>query len=116
MSDTVVSLVLSLIPMLLAGLAGLVFVALTARQPAIGCGLFAFSIPVTTGLGRGTIVPLLRPNEAILLLLLAGLALYHLPRRQRRPVTSVDLAVGSFAIGVVVVALLVLFVSSSPEL
>jgi hypothetical protein len=114
--STVLSLVVSLIPILLGGLAALAFVAVTARQPAIGCGLSALLIPLTTGLGRGTIVPLLRPNEAILLLLVVGLVLYHLPRRHRRPVTSADLAVGSFAIGIVIVPILVLFVSSSPYL
>jgi O-antigen ligase len=108
--------VLALFLLMMAGLAGLAFVALTAWRPAIGCGLFALSIPLTTGLGRGTIIPLLRPNEAILLMLLAGLGLYHLPRRPRRPVTGLDLAVGSFAIGVVVIAVLVLFLSFSLDL
>ncbi len=113
MSDGVLALFL----LMMAGLAaGLAFVALTAWRPAIGCGLFALSIPLTTGLGRGTIIPLLRPNEAILLMLLAGLALYHLRRRPQRPVTSLDLAVGSFAIGVVVIAVLVLFLSFSLDL
>jgi len=58
----------------------------------------------------------LRPNEALLLALVAGLCLYHLPRRQRRPISDLDLAVGSFTVGGVAVAFLVLFLSDSAAL
>jgi hypothetical protein len=62
-------------------------------------------------MGRGTIVPFLRPNEALLLALLAGLALHRLHHPRRLPITSLDLAIGSFAIGTVLVPCLVLFLS-----
>jgi hypothetical protein len=91
--------------------AGLAFVVLTYWRPAAGCGLLVLLVPLTTGLGRGTIVPLLRPNEALLLALLLGLALHRLHHPRRRPITSLDLAVGSFAIGTVLVPCLVLFLS-----
>jgi hypothetical protein len=85
--------------------------------PAIGCGLFIFSVPLTTGLGRGTLLPLLRPNEAILAALVAGMIVYHLRRRGRpREVTPLDLAVAGFTIGGVLIASLVLFLSHSPAI
>jgi hypothetical protein len=115
-SDAAISHLVSLIPAALGALAGLSFVALTAWRPAIGCGVFVFSIPLTTGLGRGTIVPLLRPYEGILLALLVGLALSHLRRPQRHPITTLDLAVGSFAVGVVVIPILLLYLSGSSAL
>jgi hypothetical protein len=84
---------------------------------AVGCGLFIFSVPLTTGLGRGTLVPFLRPNEAILGALIAGMILYHLRRRGHpREVTTLDLAVASFTIGGVLIASLVLFLSHSPAM
>jgi O-antigen ligase len=103
-------------PLALGVLAALALLALTAWRPAVGCGIFAFSISLTTGLGRGTLIPLLRPNEAILLVLLAGLMLHYLPRRERRPLTGVDLAVGAFTVGVVMIGLCVLLISHSPHL
>jgi hypothetical protein len=115
-SEAVFSQVVSLIPVALGGSLGLGFMLLTAWRPAIGCGVFVFSIPLTTGLGRGTIVPLLRPYEAILLAVLGGLTLYHLRRRQRYPISAIDLAVGSCAVGIFVIPLLVLLVSGSSAL
>jgi hypothetical protein len=90
------------------------FLALTGWRPVIGCAVFAFAIPLTTGLGRGTIVPFLRPNEALLLALLAGLLVYSLRRRpEPHSITALDLAVWTFAIGLSVIPLLVLFVGGS---
>jgi len=109
--EAIIPRVMALIPLVPAVGAGLAFLAVTYWRPAIGCGLLVFLIPLTTGLGRGTIVPFLRPNEALLLVLLAGLALHRLHHPRRRPITSLDLAVGSFAIGAVVVPSLVLFLS-----
>src|SRR6202043_1484875 len=102
--------------LILALTACLGFVFLTAWKPVLGCGLFALLISLTTGLGRGTIVPLLRPNEAILLMLLAGLLIRRLGHWEQRPITSLDLALGCFAVGGIVTPALVLFVSRSPDL
>jgi O-antigen ligase len=56
---------------------------------------------------------MLRPNEAILGALLAGMIAYHLRRGGRpHPVTGLDLAVGSFTIGGVLIAVLVLFLTN----
>ena len=116
MSAPVVSEALSLYPAVLALIGALGLLALTAWRPAIGLAVYAFSISLTTGLGRGTLIPVLRPNEAILLVVVSGLALHYLPRRQRRPITSLDLAMGAYAIGVVVISSLVLILSRSPHL
>lgn len=116
MNNLLISHILAALPMVIVAALALGFVALTAARPVIGCAVFAFSTSLTTGLGRGTIIPLLRPNEAVLLLLLVGLTLHYLPRRQRRAVTSLDLAVGTFTIGAILIPFLVLFLSRSPDL
>jgi O-antigen ligase len=116
MSAALIHQALTYYPVALVLLAVLALFTLTAWQPVVGCGIFAFSTSLTTGLGRGTLVPLLRPNEAILLVVLAGLMVHYLPRRERRPLTAVDLAVGAFTVGVVVIGLCVLLVSHSPKL
>jgi hypothetical protein len=115
-NDALISQVLSLLPIGLGIIAGLYFVGITAFRPAFGCCVFAFAISLTAGLGRGTIVPLLRPNEALLLGLLAGLFLYQIRRGRRHPVTGMDLAVGAFAIGAMLIPFGVLFYAGSPEL
>jgi O-antigen ligase len=112
----VISEALALYPAALAGLGALALLGVTVWRPAIGLVVYAFSISLTTGLGRGTILPILRPNEAILLVVVAGVVLHHLPRRHRRPITSLDLAVGAYTVGVVVISALVLIVSRAPQL
>jgi O-antigen ligase len=111
-----ISQALALYPVALVLLSALALLALTVWRPAIGLTVYAFSISLTTGLGRGTILPVLRPNEAILLVVVAGVVLHYLPRRQRHPITSLDLAVGAYTVGVVVISALVLIVSRSPQL
>jgi hypothetical protein len=105
-----------LLPLLLLSVAGVAFVALTAWRPAVGCCLFAFAIPVTTGLVRGSVVPLLRVNEVLLLLLLAGLFLNHFRDPKRHAITMLDIAVGSYALGSIVITTLVLLVTAPPAL
>ncbi len=116
MSESVISQALALYPVGLAFIGALALLALTAWRPAIGLAVFAFSISLTTGLGRGTIIPVLRPNEAILLVVVSGLVLHYLPRRQRHNITGLDLAVGAYTLGVVVISSLVLILSRSPYL
>ena len=116
MSQQTISQAFAAYPPALALLGALALLALTVWRPAIGLAIYAFSISLTTGLGRGTILPVLRPNEAILLVVVAGLVLHYLPRRQRHPITGLDLAVSAYTVGVVVISALVLIVSRSPEL
>src|SRR6266446_3637594 len=75
-----------------AVLAAAAIIAVTANRPVVGCAMLAVGIPLTTRLGRGTLIPLLRPNEAILLLILVGLALHYLLTRQTVPYLGIDLA------------------------
>lgn len=90
-------------------LAAAAIIAFTANRPIVGCAVLAVGIPLTTRLGRGTLIPLLRPNEAILLLVLVGLALHYLLTRQTFPYSGLDLAVGTFAVGSALVPWMVLF-------
>jgi hypothetical protein len=89
-------------------LAAAAIIALTANRPVVGCAVLAVGIPLTTRLGRGTLIPLLRPNEAILLLVLVGLTLHYLLARQTFPYIGLDLAIGTFAVGSSLVPWLVL--------
>jgi O-antigen ligase len=92
-------------------LIGVILFSLTVWRPAIGLTALAIGVPLTSGLGRGTLIPLLRPNEAMLLIVVGGLLLHHLPRREQRSLTGIDLAITSFSLGSILVAWLVLFIS-----
>jgi O-antigen/teichoic acid export membrane protein len=88
-------------------------IAATAWVPMVGLVALLLAIPLTTGLPRGSVIPLLRTNEAILFLVTLGVLIHFLPRRQRRSFTGLDLAVISFSLGLVIIPFLVLFVSGS---
>jgi hypothetical protein len=98
----------------IAGLTGLLVVGLTAWRPAAGCALFALAVPLTAGLGRGTVIPFLRPNEALALLALLGLAANHLRRPRPLVFTGLDLIVAGFALGEVLIPWLVLYLGTTP--
>src|SRR5258708_28705740 len=116
MSQQTISQAFAAYPPALALLGALALLALTVWRPAIGLAVYAFSISLTTGLGRGTILPVLRPNEAILLVVVAGLGLHYLPRRQQHPLTGLDLAVSAYTVRVVLLSPLLFVVSPSPAL
>lgn len=101
------------VPALLT-LVGLGLVALTMWSPIAGLAVLVLAVPLTTGLGRGTVIPLLRTNEAVTLAVMAGALLRELPRRSRRPYSTLDLAVAAFTLGAVVVPWLVLLVTRIP--
>lgn len=84
---------------------------LSARRPVFGCAILAAGVPLTTALGRDTVIPVLRPNEAILIAVLIGLALHHLWRPRPMEYHRVDIGVAIFAVGSVLVPWLVLFLS-----
>ena len=71
--------------------------------------MLAVGVPLSTALGRGTVIPVLRPNEAILLLVVAGFVLHHLWTRQTFSYIQLDIGVSIFAVGCVVIPWLVLF-------
>jgi hypothetical protein len=75
----------------------------TVRWPAAGCALLAVGIPLSGGLSRGSVVPLLRLNEALLLLVVSALIVRELPRRHRVVFTKLDLVVLVFCLGGVLI-------------
>lgn len=91
-----------------------IIIVVTARRPIVGCAFLAVGVPLTTALGRDTVIPVLRPNEAILLLVLAGLGLHHLRTRQTFRYNGVDIAVSIFAVGCALIPWLVLFFARVP--
>lgn len=103
---------------LLAGIAGglavLAVLGISAWRPDLGCRLLAVAIPLTVGLNRNGLVPVLRPNEAITILVAAGVVLHELPARRRRPYSGLDLAVLAYAGAGVIVPSLVLYANRTP--
>ena len=97
----------------MALVAGMAIIILTARRPIVGCALLAVGVPLTTALGRDTVIPVLRPNEAILLLVLAGLALHQLWTRQAFAYHQLDIAILLFSVVSVLIPWLVLFLAQS---
>src|SRR5438128_2535190 len=78
-------------------------VLLAASRPAVACAVLAAAILVTAGLGRGTGVPVLRVNEALLLLVMGGVLLGRLPRRRPLVFNGLDVVVLAFCTGGVLI-------------
>src|SRR5438046_1038253 len=90
----------------LAAAVGLPLFALSAWRPAAGCAVLALLVPLTGGIGRGTLVPVLRPSEALAMVVLTGL-LYNIAVRRRRLVfVGLDLVVLIFVLVEVLIPLL----------
>lgn len=103
---------MSNLALLLPGAAGVCALGVVAVwRPAVACALLAAAIPVTAGLGRGTVIPLLRVNEALLLVVVGGWLLHNLPRRRSLAFNGLDLAVFAFCVGGVVIPWALLFLT-----
>lgn len=94
-----------------AGLLGLAYVIVCARRPALGCASLAFATPLIEGLGRGTLIPLVRPSEAMMALLIVGVLIHEIPRRRERNYTILDVVVLAYTLGVTVIPIVVLLVT-----
>lgn len=95
---------LALLPLLAAGALGAIGLwLLTVWRPALGCVVLALAIPLTGGIPRGTIVPLLRVNEVLLLIVASGMLVHELPRRRALAFTGLDLVVIAFCLSGVLV-------------
>ena len=90
------------------GVAGLAYLILCARRPALGCAVLVGAVPLIQGLGRGTVIPLLRPSEAMMALLIVGALVHELPRRRSRSYSGMDVAVLAFGLGTTLIPLLYL--------
>jgi hypothetical protein len=61
-------------PMALVGLLGLIVIWVVAASPAVGAYLYLAATPLVAGIARDQVIPILRPNEALLALIATGLA------------------------------------------
>lgn len=91
-----------------AGLIGLGYLMLCARRPAWGCGALVLLVPLIEGLGRNTVVPALRPSEAMMAVLIVGVLIHEIPRRAVRNFSGIDVAVLAFALGTTLIPVLYL--------
>jgi O-antigen/teichoic acid export membrane protein len=98
----------------MAGLAALGLFLATARRPLFGCAALVLLVPLTAGLARGAVIPILKPNEAILLIVLAGVIAHQVTVKRVRPVGGLDLAVGGYVAGSVVIPWMVLALNHYP--
>ncbi|HYW27761.1 MAG TPA: O-antigen ligase family protein [Terriglobales bacterium] len=84
-------------PLLLIGAGGAVgLLALAARRPALAGALLALAIPLSAGMERGAVVPVLRVNEALLLAVAAGFLLHLVLGRRPLTYSRLDLAILGF--------------------
>jgi hypothetical protein len=104
----------------LAGVAGALVFAWTVARPVRGAYLMVLLVPLVVGLGRGKFVPMMRPNEALILFVLGVAILYatfgkSAGRVRLGPMTSVDRAFALLFIAGAVLPLVVqLFRSDKP--
>jgi len=105
---------LTLVVAVAGGIAALGLLLLTIRRPLFGCAALVLLVPLTAGLERGAVIPVLKPNEAILLIVLAGVIAHQATVRRAQPVGSLDLAVGGYVIGSIVIPWMVLTLAQYP--
>ncbi len=77
--------------------------ALSVWRPPLACALFAFAVPITAGMGRGTVVPVFRVNEVLLMALVAGFGVHLLARRRPLPFSALDVVVLVYCLGGVLI-------------
>jgi O-antigen/teichoic acid export membrane protein len=105
---------LTLVLAAIAGVGGVALFLLTVRRPIFGCAALLLTVPLTAGLARGSIIPILKPSEAILLIVAIGVVAHNVTVPRTRQVTGLDLAVGGYVIGSVVIPWMVLLLARYP--
>ncbi len=76
---------------------------LAARRPPLAFAVLMLLVPLTTGLSRGALIPLLKPSEAALAVVVAGVIWHRLQEPGGQDLNWIDVAVGLFAaVGVTV--------------
>src|SRR5215471_21411658 len=85
--------------LLVAGATGAIaLLALAIRRPALACALLALAIPLSAGMARGAVVPVLRVNEALLMVVAVGFLVHHFLRWRPLPYTGLDLVISGFCL------------------
>jgi len=102
---------MNLVVAAVGGAAALGLLALTIRRPIFGCAVLVLTVPLTAGLTRGAVIPVLKASEVILLVVLAGVVIHQVTTRRSRPVSGLDIAVGAYVIGSIVIPWTVLLLS-----
>jgi O-antigen/teichoic acid export membrane protein len=105
---------LTLVIAAIGGAAALGLFLLTVRRPLFGCAALVLTVPLTAGLARGGVIPALKPNELILLIVLAGVIAHQATIRRVRPVSGLDLAVCCYVVGSVAIPWMVLTLTRYP--
>src|SRR5207237_8739162 len=105
-------------PLLLFGAGGaLGLFALAVRRPGLACALLALAIPVSAGVPRGAVVPVLRVNEALLLVGVAGFVVRRFTGGKSLPYTLLDVVVLGFGlVNVLVPAAVIVLTRASATL
>ena len=86
-------------PLILIGGGGaLGILALAIRRPALACALLALAIPLSAGMARGAVVPVLRVNEALLMVVAVGFLVHRLTRWRPLPYSGTDIVVLGFCL------------------
>ena len=99
-------------PLLLFGAGGaLGLLALAFRRPGLSCALLALAIPLSAGIPRGAVVPVLRVNEALLMVVAAGALLGWVASGRARTYTGLDVAILAFCLVNVLVPWAVILLS-----
>ena len=96
-----------------AGGFGLALVALSAWRPQLGGAVLVFTVPLSAGLNVGPSIALLRPDQAIVLLVALGIFLHEAPI-EKLTFTGLDIAVAAFALGTILIPWAVLTLQHEP--
>lgn len=91
------------------GLAGIFLLGVTIWRPVVALALLVVAVPMTAGLGRNTVLPLLRTNEAMTAVIVLGMIIHTLPQGRRHGYSGLDLAVLTFVSGAVLVPWAILY-------
>ncbi len=100
----------ALVPLLLvAGLGALALMGVSAWRPVVGGGAICLLVPLTAGLNLGSLASVFKPDQVIVLLVFAGIALRELLTGRRLRYCLLDVAVVAFCLGELLIPLLVLW-------
>lgn len=108
---TVGSVDLLLIGTMVAG--GLTLIALTAWRPVIGGIVICLAVPLTAGLNVGSLGSFLKPDQVLIVLVLAGVMLRELLSGGRIRYGLLDLAVIAYCVGEIMIPFLVVWLGGT---